>query len=116
MTVLCVAALFGVDIWLVDWMQVWTFSEQTSYNLRVQTAHPKWLPPFLRTWDFLPIWLRSLAFYDQYMIRYCARIPLCGRCFKRPKESPQLALADSASSMAPLDFTRFYLLSKHTQV
>ncbi|KAM3910809.1 sodium-dependent phosphate transport protein 2C [Leptodactylus fuscus] len=38
---------------------------------------PKVLPPFLRTWDFLPIWLHSLEPYDRLIFK------TCGCCCKK---------------------------------
>jgi len=36
----------------------------------LQNRKPKWLPHSMRTWEFLPIWLRSLQPYDRVMTKY----------------------------------------------
>lgn len=35
----------------------------------VQRRRPKWLPAWLRTWKFLPLWMRSLKPYDAFFKR-----------------------------------------------
>ncbi|CAK8684326.1 unnamed protein product [Clavelina lepadiformis] len=36
----------------------------------LRTRRPQWLPEVLRTWLWLPVWLRSLEPYDKVMSRY----------------------------------------------
>jgi len=33
----------------------------------LQAKKPQWLPPILRTWDFLPLWMRSLQPMDRFI-------------------------------------------------
>ena len=44
----------------------------------LQTRKPNWLPPSMRTWEFLPKPLRSLEPYDNFMMKYI----LCCKKFK----------------------------------
>ena len=41
----------------------------------LQERRPKWLPEWLRTWDFLPLWMRSLDPLDAAV----GRVACCGR-------------------------------------
>ncbi|XP_056394436.1 sodium-dependent phosphate transport protein 2C [Hyla sarda] len=43
----------------------------------LQKRFPKILPPFLKDWDFLPIWLHSLAPWDRLLYK------MCGCCCKK---------------------------------
>lgn len=43
----------------------------------LQKRSPKILIPFLRNWDFLPIWLHSLAPWDRLIFK------MCGCCCKK---------------------------------
>ena len=36
----------------------------------LQNRKPSWLPSSMRTWEFLPIWIRSLQPYDKFMTKY----------------------------------------------
>lgn len=36
----------------------------------MQRKYPKYLPKFMRTWKFLPEWMRSLAPYDKFFTKY----------------------------------------------
>jgi sodium-dependent phosphate cotransporter len=42
----------------------------------LQRHRPQWLPACLRSWDFLPLWMRSLKPLDDFF----ARLPCCRRC------------------------------------
>uniref|UniRef100_H2ZBY4 Uncharacterized protein n=1 Tax=Ciona savignyi TaxID=51511 RepID=H2ZBY4_CIOSA len=44
----------------------------------IQTHKPHLLPSFLRTWEFLPLWMRSLQPYDRFFTKFL----LCGCCCK----------------------------------
>lgn len=41
-----------------------------------QTHWPLWLPSLLRSWDFLPLWMRSLEPLDNLF----SKIPCCSKC------------------------------------
>ncbi|XP_013412414.1 sodium-dependent phosphate transport protein 2B [Lingula anatina] len=41
---------------------------------------PEWLPGRLRTWQWLPLPLRSLAPYDRLIVRACCCCKCCDRC------------------------------------
>lgn len=49
----------------------------------LQRHRPQLLPPILRTWDFLPVWFRSLEPYD----RLFATLWCCKRCQNIVKHS-----------------------------
>jgi hypothetical protein len=42
----------------------------------IQTFRPEWLPGFLQTWEFLPLWMRSLKPLDDFF----GMIPCCRKC------------------------------------
>lgn len=59
----------------------------------LQTQKPNWLPPFLRTWDWLPEPLRSLEPYDKHISKIsCTRC--CRRCRKIKIDKVQPASDD----------------------
>ena len=49
----------------------------------LQKRRPDLLPVLLRTWKFLPVWLRSLDPYDEWVWR---AVSAAGRCRRRRKE------------------------------
>ena len=49
----------------------------------LQTHRPQWLPKTLRTWKFLPVWMRSLQPYDKFFTKYL----LCTCCCKGAVEA-----------------------------
>ena len=49
----------------------------------LQNRKPSFLPKVLRTWNFLPVWLRSLQPYDKFMTKYL----LC--CCKQKKNKDE---------------------------
>ncbi|KAL4238077.1 hypothetical protein ACF0H5_002789 [Mactra antiquata] len=52
----------------------------------LQKRRPSVLPTKLRTWDFLPIWLRSLEPYDNCIKRFLSQFKLkCKCCFRIKK-------------------------------
>ncbi|KJH43947.1 hypothetical protein DICVIV_10031 [Dictyocaulus viviparus] len=46
------------------------------------------LPPFLRTWQWVPVHLRSLQPYDRFMASIFTSIPLVSNFFKKPRMVP----------------------------
>jgi sodium-dependent phosphate cotransporter len=42
----------------------------------VQRYKPEWLPSFLKNWEILPLWMRSLKPLDDFF----ARVPCCRKC------------------------------------
>nr|XP_018672441.1 sodium-dependent phosphate transport protein 2B-like [Ciona intestinalis] len=69
----------------------------TVTNL-LQTHRPQWLPAVLRSWKFLPEWMRSLRPYDTFFTKYL----LCQCCCKPPVDSDS-ELSSSASSIDGCD-------------
>ncbi|XP_018672441.2 sodium-dependent phosphate transport protein 2B-like isoform X2 [Ciona intestinalis] len=65
----------------------------TVTNL-LQTHRPNWLPAVLRSWKFLPEWMRSLRPYDNFFTKYL----LCQCCCKPPVDSDS-ELSSTASSI-----------------
>jgi len=49
----------------------------------LQNHRPQWLPKTLRTWKFLPVWMRSLQPYDKFFTKYL----LCTCCCKGAVEA-----------------------------
>ncbi|MEE6504723.1 hypothetical protein FKM82_005315 [Ascaphus truei] len=67
----------------------------------LQKKVPSCLPPFLRTWDFLPIWLHSFAPWDRLIFSFCGCC--CRKCsqHEEEKEKPKdLIPVDLSSSEA----------------
>uniref|UniRef100_A0A1I7ZNH0 DUF4870 domain-containing protein n=2 Tax=Steinernema glaseri TaxID=37863 RepID=A0A1I7ZNH0_9BILA len=89
----------------------------------LQRKAPKCLPTALRDWTFLPIYLRSLDPYDEYMERLGFCMPCCRTCCQgRPRESESdsstVVSATSSYHKALRDnnFERWMRLSKNTPV
>ncbi|XP_040180240.1 sodium-dependent phosphate transport protein 2C-like [Rana temporaria] len=65
----------------------------------LQKRLPKYLPSFLRNWDFLPLWLHSLAPYDNLFFVMCGCC--CKKCSQHREEEEKskepLPLMDSPS-------------------
>ncbi|KAK6048276.1 hypothetical protein COOONC_14218 [Cooperia oncophora] len=74
----------------------------------MQKHFPGALPSFLRSWDWVPIYLRSLEPYDPMMTAFFTAIPFVGGFFKRSKVINHIDNGDSVYTMIKL--------SKHTQV
>ena len=55
----------------------------------LQSRKPTWLPRVLRSWKFLPLWMRSLQPYDRFMTKYL----LC--CFNRKKKTQDVESVSS---------------------
>ncbi|XP_068105968.1 sodium-dependent phosphate transport protein 2C [Hyperolius riggenbachi] len=53
----------------------------------IQKKRPRCLPPFLRNWDFLPIWLHSLAPYDKLIYKMCGCC--CKKCSQHTDEEEE---------------------------
>ncbi|KAI6243657.1 Sodium-dependent phosphate transport protein 2B-like protein [Aphelenchoides fujianensis] len=51
-----------------------------------KVSFPHFLPPSLRTWDFLPLWMHSLAPHHEKMVKLCANLPCCPKRFFAPTE------------------------------
>ncbi|KAI6234525.1 hypothetical protein M3Y99_00805000 [Aphelenchoides fujianensis] len=64
---------FVVSILLINWLQ---------------GAYPTFLPEFLRTWEFLPLPLRSLGPYDGLISRYFSAFGCCRNHFITPPPQP----------------------------
>ncbi|VDO91170.1 unnamed protein product [Heligmosomoides polygyrus] len=69
---------------------------------------PHVLPSFLRSWQCVPVVLRSLEPYDAVMTSFFSSIPWVGEFFKRPKVDNYREHNDVVHMMVKL--------SKHTQV
>jgi len=52
----------------------------------LQRKYPSWLPKSMRTWDFLPVYLRSLAPYDKFFTKY---LLCCCSSLKQDQEAQQ---------------------------
>lgn len=68
----------------------------------LQTRKPEWLPEKLRTWEWLPLYLRSLEPMDRALCMPIGRVlaPLCGccKCCKTAQVTPQTSLESSTTS------------------
>ncbi|KAE9413133.1 hypothetical protein Angca_004626, partial [Angiostrongylus cantonensis] len=60
------------------------------------------LPPFLRTWEWLPLHLRSLKPYDQLMTKIFTSFPFAGNFFKRGTAKTYTNSSDSVNIMIKL--------------
>ncbi|VDM55338.1 unnamed protein product, partial [Angiostrongylus costaricensis] len=60
------------------------------------------LPPFLRTWEWLPLHLRSLKPYDQLMTKIFTSLPFVGNFFKRGTAKTYTNSSDSVNIMIKL--------------
>ncbi len=69
----------------------------------IQSFKPMWLPGFLQTWEFLPLWMRSLKPLDDFF----GMIPCCRKCTNVSKNEdplPEVEMALRADySLIPLD-------------
>jgi len=67
---------------------------------KLQSRHPHVLPAGLRSWDWLPLWLRSLEPYDRVFSAIC----LCRTCRKSPKahEAPP---SEKQGNVNPISLT-----------
>ncbi|EYC03513.1 hypothetical protein Y032_0093g2633 [Ancylostoma ceylanicum] len=74
----------------------------------MQKQCPGTLPSFLRTWEWIPIYLRSLEPYDPLMTEIFTTIPFVGDFFRKPKVNTCDGHSDPVHMMIKL--------SKHTQV
>ncbi|CAD6187467.1 unnamed protein product [Caenorhabditis auriculariae] len=66
------------------------------------------LPKVLQTWDFIPIYLRSLAPYDQCMVNFFTALPFVGKFFQRNESYDE----DNVNKKVD----KLVKLSGHTQV
>uniref|UniRef100_A0A8R1I1R5 Uncharacterized protein n=1 Tax=Caenorhabditis japonica TaxID=281687 RepID=A0A8R1I1R5_CAEJA len=48
----------------------------------IQNSCVEFLPRFLQDWKFLPIWMRSLEYYDPFMTKVFTRLPYIGGFFR----------------------------------
>ena len=58
-----------------------------------QTRKPDALPEILKTWEFLPLWMRSLGPMDRVI---CA--PICGMCCKKKSIGATTPSSDSTTA------------------
>ncbi|KAI6180825.1 hypothetical protein M3Y98_00762900 [Aphelenchoides besseyi] len=71
-TVLGIITTFIAAIILINWFQI---------------SYPNYLPEWLKDWNFLPVWLHSLTFYDQHAHWIGQKFPCCPRRFFTSTES-----------------------------
>jgi sodium-dependent phosphate cotransporter len=74
----------------------------------LQARRPNWLPAKLRTWEWLPVWLRSLEPTDRVICgpftRCLSRINPCkGKCKKAKKGSATSASGESTTANSSQD-------------
>ena len=75
----------------------------------LQKRKPEWLPSGLRTWDWLPEWMRSLAPLDRVVCqpigKHCCSC-FCGYycCLKKKKRTARLSARSSTTSSAAPTF------------
>ncbi|RCN27255.1 hypothetical protein ANCCAN_27012 [Ancylostoma caninum] len=74
----------------------------------MQKQCPGTLPSFLRTWEWIPVYLRSLEPYDPLMTEIFTSIPFFGDFFRKHKVDTCDGHSDPVHMMIKL--------SKHTQV
>uniref|UniRef100_A0A7E4WCN4 Na+/Pi-cotransporter n=1 Tax=Panagrellus redivivus TaxID=6233 RepID=A0A7E4WCN4_PANRE len=65
----------------------------------IQKRWPKMLPETLRTWKFLPIWLRSLQPYDHFMTSHLSKIKCMRRFFPKPQFDAEGNRVNSGASL-----------------
>ncbi|XP_073496633.1 sodium-dependent phosphate transport protein 2C [Phyllobates terribilis] len=68
----------------------------------LQKRLPKGLPSFLRNWDFLPIWLHSLAPWDRLLYK------MCGCCCKKCSHDEEEKSKDLLPVVIPSPETHCY--------
>lgn len=56
----------------------------------LQTFRSEWLPNFLKNWEFLPLWMRSLKPLDDFF----SRIPCCRKCTNPSDDDTALPVPD----------------------
>uniref|UniRef100_A0A8C5PCG8 Solute carrier family 34 member 3 n=1 Tax=Leptobrachium leishanense TaxID=445787 RepID=A0A8C5PCG8_9ANUR len=61
----------------------------------LQSKRPSWLPRWLRTWNFLPKWMHSLAPYDRFLNKTCGCC--CKKCSKEDHNE------DKPKDLLPVD-------------
>ncbi|XP_053552156.1 sodium-dependent phosphate transport protein 2C-like, partial [Bombina bombina] len=62
----------------------------------LQNKVPQYLPSFLRNWDYLPMWLHSLAPWDKLLKSFCGCC--CKKCSKQKTE-------EKPKDLLPVDIT-----------
>ncbi|ETN72070.1 sodium-dependent inorganic phosphate transporter [Necator americanus] len=104
--------IFVMLIVIITAMQVETyrcyFKEEFLLITLFQKQCPGVLPSFLRSWDWIPEYLRSLEPYDPLMTSIFTSIPFFGDFFRKHTVGPCNGDADPVHMMIKL--------SKHTQV
>ncbi|XP_077997328.1 sodium-dependent phosphate transport protein 2A-like [Glandiceps talaboti] len=60
----------------------------------LQSKRPQSLPKVLRTWDFLPDWMHSLAPLDRLISRLCCFYRCCARCKRNADPSQETGGTD----------------------
>lgn len=63
----------------------------------LQRKRPNWLPEILRTWDFLPEFMRSLKPYDRIFMA-CSPLCFCKKCQNKDSIYSSLPLTSSAGN------------------
>ncbi|KAI6206666.1 Progestin and AdipoQ Receptor family [Aphelenchoides besseyi] len=83
-TVLGIIMIFIAAIIVINWFQI---------------SFPNYLPEWLKDWNFLPVWLHSLTFYDQYAQWIGQKFPCCPRRFFTSNESnDSISMSDVSRS------------------
>ncbi|XP_067825507.1 sodium-dependent phosphate transport protein 2C-like [Heptranchias perlo] len=72
----------------------------------IQKKRPRCLPPFLRSWDFLPLWMHSFSPLDRALTSCCAHS--CCHCCRTITDNAQEPKAGQLQTHAPSKESQCY--------
>jgi len=76
----------------------------------IQKRKPSFLPKKLRTWEFLPIWLRSLEPYDKKIVsklHCCSKLKCCRNKIKATENRLEPIIEESTADSEMQMITHF---------